>query len=163
MTTEHAGPALEIERKFLLGGKPAWLDDHDSVDIEQGYLAIEEGETEVRLRRKGQRTTLTVKRGTGEVRGEEEIELDEAQFAALWPLTEERRVVKRRYEVPQDDATIEVDVFEGPLAGIVVAEVEFDSQEASAAFDPPEWLGDEVTGDARYANESLAIRGVPRE
>jgi adenylate cyclase len=161
MMTEAASRALEIERKFLLGEKPAWLDDHDSVDIEQGYLAIVEGETEVRLRRKGEQTSLTVKRGSGEVRGEEEIELDADQFGALWPLTEQRRIVKRRYEVPHDDSTIEVDVFDGPLAGMVIGEVEFDSQEASSAFDPPEWLGDEVTGDASYANASLAIRGAP--
>ena len=158
---EPARTVMEIERKFLLPEAPAWLDDHDSVAIEQGYLAIVEGETEVRLRRKGDSTILTVKRGTGEVRREEEIELEEDQFGALWPLTEARRVVKRRYEVPHGDLTIEVDVFEGPLAGIVIGEVEFDSEQASAAFVPPDWLGDEVTGDARYANESLAIRGAP--
>jgi adenylate cyclase len=153
--------AMEIERKFLLREAPAWLDEHDSLDIEQGYLAIVEGETEVRLRRKGESTILTVKQGTGEMRREEEIELDEDQFGALWPLTEKRRVVKRRSEVPYEDLTIEVDVFEGALAGIVIAEVEFDSEEAAAAFGPPAWLGDEVTGDPRYANESLAIRGAP--
>jgi adenylate cyclase len=158
---EPTRTVMEIERKFLLPDGPAWLDDHDSVALEQGYLAIVEGETEVRLRRKCDSTILTVKQGTGEVRREEEIELGEDQFVALWPLTENRRVVKRRYEVPHGDLTIEVDVFEGPLAGIVVGEVEFDSEEASAAFDPPDWLGDEVTGDTRYANESLAIRGAP--
>jgi CYTH domain-containing protein len=45
---------------------------------------------------------------------------------------------------------------------MVLGEVEFDSKEASAAFDAPAWLGDEVTGDARYANESLALRGAPQ-
>jgi adenylate cyclase len=64
--------------------------------------------------------------------------------------------------VPHDELTIEVDVFEGPLAGIIVGEVEFDSTEASQAFEPPDWLGDEVTGDPRYANESLAVRGAPQ-
>ena len=53
-------------------------------------------------------------------------------------------------------------MFEGPLRGMVLGEVEFDSKEASAAFDAPAWLGDEVTGDARYANESLALRGAPQ-
>lgn len=159
--TDPATQAVEIERKFVLSERPAWLDDHVSVAIEQGYLAIVEGETEVRLRRKGEQTILTVKRGAGEVRGEQEIQLGEDQFGALWPLTGETRVAKRRYEVRHGDLTIEVDVFEGPLAGIVIAEVEFDSEQASAAFDPPAWLGDEVTGDARYANESLAVRGAP--
>jgi adenylate cyclase len=106
--------SLEIERKFVLDGKPEWLDDHDSARIE-----------------------------------------------ALWPLTEGRRVAKRRYEVPHEGLTIEIDVFEGPLSGIVTAEVEFDSEQASAAFEPPVWLGEEVTGDPKYANESLATRGAP--
>jgi adenylate cyclase len=155
-------PGLEIERKFLLRERPDWLDDHPSAQIEQGYLAIVEGETEVRLRRKDGQAVLTVKRGAGEVRSEEEVELDEEQFDALWPLTERRRVAKRRYRVPHGELTIEVDVFEGPLRGTLLGEVEFSSEEASAAFDPPAWLGDEVTGDARYANESLALRGAPQ-
>jgi adenylate cyclase len=153
--------SVEIERKFLLDGTPEWLDDHDSAHIEQGYLAIVEGETEVRVRRKDGQASLTVKQGTGEVRREEEVELTEDQFEALWPLTEGRRVAKRRYEVPYEELTIEIDVFEGPLSGILTAEVEFDSEEASAACEPPEWLGREVTGDPKYANESLATRGAP--
>jgi CYTH domain-containing protein len=156
-----AESGTEIERKFVLRERPEWLDRHPSVEIEQGYLAIEEGETEVRLRRKDGQTVLTVKRGTGEVRGEEEVDLGDEQFSALWPLTEGMRVTKRRYQVPHEELTVEVDVFGGPLRGIVIGEVEFDSQEASKAFHPPAWLGDEVTGDIRYANESLAIRGAP--
>jgi adenylate cyclase len=160
---EVADPGLEIERKFVLRERPPWLDEHLSVEIEQGYLAIVEGETEVRLRRKDSQTLLTVKRGIGEVRGEQEVELHEDQFAALWPLTEGRRVTKRRYQVPHDDLTIEVDVFEGGLRGMLLGEVEFDSEAASKTFDAPAWLGDEVTGDVRYTNESLALRGAPQE
>jgi adenylate cyclase len=57
--------------------------------------------------------------------------------------------------------TIEVDVFEGRLAGMVTAEVEFESETASEEFDPPDWLGEDVTGDPRYANETLAAHGAP--
>jgi adenylate cyclase len=153
--------AVEIERKFVLDGVPEWLDEHPSVAIRQGYLAIVEGESEVRVREKDPDTVLTVKLGAGKVRREAEVELERGQFEALWPLTEGRRVSKRRHVVPHDDLTIEVDVFSGPLRGLVVAEVEFESEEASAAFDPPSWLGAEVTGDGRYANESLATRGAP--
>jgi adenylate cyclase len=155
--------SVEIERKFVLDGKPEGLDDYDSARIEQGYLAIVEGETEVRVRRKDRQAVLTVKQGTGEVRREEEIELTDEQFEALWPLTEGRRVAKRRYEVPHEGQTIEIDVFEGPLSGIVMTEVEFDSEEASAAFEPPAWLGNEVTGNPKYANENLATRGAPED
>jgi adenylate cyclase len=143
--------------------RPEWLDDFPSVRIRQGYLAIDEGQVEVRLRRTDDATVLTVKRGAGRVRREEEVDLGEDQFRSLWPLTEGARVEKRRYTVPHEELTIEVDVFEGPLSGTLMAEVEFDSERASETFRPPEWLGDEVTGDGRYANESLALRGAPKE
>jgi adenylate cyclase len=152
----------EIERKFSLAGEPKWLGDCQATRIEQGYLAIEaEGGTEVRLRRRDGETVLTVKRGSGRTRTEEELDLEPEQFEALWPLTEGRRVAKMRYLVPTETGDIEVDVFEGELAGMVTAEMEFDSEAASDAFEPPDWLGAEVTGDDRYANETLAIHGLP--
>ena len=154
--------STEIERKFRLSEAPECLGDHDSVRIEQGYLAIEEGDgAEVRLRRKGDETLLTVKRGSGRTRDEEEIEVSEQQFEALWPLTEGRRLAKVRHLVPHDTSTIEVDVFEGDLGELVTAEVEFESEAASDEFEPPDWLGEEVTGDPRYANETLAAHGPP--
>jgi adenylate cyclase len=154
--------ATEIERKFRLPERPGWLGDHDSQRIEQGYLAIEDGDgAEVRLRRKGSDTLLTVKRGSGRTRDEEEIEVTEQQFEALWPLTEGRRLAKVRYLVPHDTSTIEVDVFEGDLGELVTGEVEFESEAASDEFEPPHWLGEEVTGDPRYANETLAVDGPP--
>ncbi len=56
-----------------------------------------------------------------------------------------------------------MDVFEAELAGMATAEIEFDSEAASDAFEPADWLGAEVTGDDRYANETLAIHGLPEE
>jgi adenylate cyclase len=153
--------SLEVERKFLLEDRPRWLEEQPSTHIRQGYLAIVPGEGEVRLRETDNATLLTVKRGAGEIRREEEVELAPDQFRALWPLTEGARVHKRRYSVPDDGRTFEVDVFEGPLEGLVVAEVEFDAERESAEFDPPEWFGRELTGDDRYANESLATNGAP--
>jgi adenylate cyclase len=154
----------EIERKFRLAEAPDWLSDCDSNRIEQGYLAIEPAdETEVRIRRYGNDTWLTVKRGSGKTREETEIELSEEQFETLWPLTEGRRVRKVRHRVPQDKLTVDVDVFEGDLGELVIGEVEFDSEAASEEFDAPDWLGEEVTGDPRYANESLAVHGAPDE
>jgi CYTH domain-containing protein len=154
---------VEIERKFRLDREPDWLRDCESDRIEQGYLAIEPGSAEVRVRRRGERSVLTVKRGAGLTRDEAELDLAPEQFESLWPLTEGRRVSKVRYLVPRGDATIEVDVFEGALAGTCVGEIEFDSESESDAFDPPEWLGEEVTGDSRYANQSLAVNGLPDE
>ncbi|HSJ18766.1 MAG TPA: CYTH domain-containing protein [Solirubrobacterales bacterium] len=157
-----SGEKLEVERKFLLDQRPRWLGDHPSVHIRQGYVAIVLGEVEVRVRETDDGAVLTVKRGEGEVRREEEIELADDQFRALWPLTEGARLEKRRYSVPHEGGTVEVDVYEGPLDGLAVAEVEFDSDRDSAEFEPPEWFGRELTGNTRYANESLATDGAPK-
>jgi adenylate cyclase len=151
---------MEIERKFLVTQPPAGLEREPGDRIEQGYLAID-AVAEVRLRRRVDERTLTVKSEPRRTRVEEEIELDDARFAALWPLTEGRRVVKTRREIPHEGAVIEVDVYHGDLTGLVTAEVEFDSEEAADAFEPPDWLGTEVTGDARYANRTLATEGRP--
>jgi adenylate cyclase len=152
---------VEIERKFVLDRRPPGLDQHPRRRIEQGYVAIDPGGTEVRVRRNDGSVTMTVKSGAGLVRTEEEIPLEQARFDALWALTEGRRVVKTRYLVPIDELTAEVDEYEGALEGLRTAEVEFDSEAASAAFSPPDWLGREVTGDARYANRTLAVSGLP--
>jgi len=117
---------------------------------------------EVRLRRRGDRTLLTVKSGPGHVRVEEEMALEERRFDTLWPLTDGRRVIKTRYLVPiGSDLVVELDVYAGDLAGLLTAEIEFPSEQASTAFEPPDWLGPEITGDERYANQSLALRGPP--
>jgi CYTH domain-containing protein len=155
-----AAPRVEIERKFLLVRTPVDLPAGEP--IEQGYLAIAPDGVEVRIRRRAGRSTLTVKSGPAHVRVEEELEIDDRRFEALWALTDGRRIAKTRHLVPLDGGvTAEVDVFEGAHAGLLTAEIEFASTEASAAFVPPGWLGQEVTGDARYANQSLALAGVP--
>ena len=154
--------AIEIERKFLVPEPPADLDRHGATAIQQGYLAIGEDGTEVRVRRREGTATLTVKSGGARSRVEEEIAIDAERFERLWPLTEGRRVEKTRYEIPAGDAlTIELDVYHGPLAGLVVAEVEFDSEDLAEAFAAPEWLGPEVTDDPRYKNQRLACEGAP--
>jgi CYTH domain-containing protein len=153
--------ATEIERKFVLPGRPEQLDGVDSERIEQGYLAT--GADEVRVRRIGARTLLTVKQGRGQRRTEEEVEISAAAFEALWPLTRDRRVEKLRHRLEHGELTIEVDVYGGALEGLVVAEVEFDSDAASAGFEAPAWLGREVTGDHTYSNQSLALDGRPED
>lgn len=153
--------APEIERKFLVDGElPADLDDYPSEAISQGYLSIDPNGTEVRLRAKGDKRTLAVKSGPSRTRVEEEIELDEDCFESLWPLSEGRRIDKRRFVIPAGgELEIELDVYGGELAGLVTAEVEFPSERDADEFQPPAWLGSEVTGDARYSNQSLAERG----
>jgi adenylate cyclase len=154
--------AIEIERKFLVPAAPGDLDRHRSTAIEQGYLAIADDGTEVRIRRRDGSATLTVKGAGGRTRVEEELEIDGDRFERLWPLTEGRRIEKTRYEIPTGDGlTIELDVYGVALAGLVVAEVEFASEDAADAFAGPDWLGREVTDDARYKNQRLALEGAP--
>jgi CYTH domain-containing protein len=155
--------AIEIERKFLVPQPPADLSRWPSSAIEQGYVAIGEDGTEVRLRRRdGAAAFLTFKSGGGRSRVEEELELDPERFERLWPLTEGRRIVKTRYEIPgEGDLVIEVDVYGGDLDGLVVAEVEFGSEEAADGFAAPSWMGREVTEDRRYKNQRLALEGAP--
>jgi CYTH domain-containing protein len=153
---------VEVERKFLVGRTPADLDTHTSAEIEQGYVAITDDGVEVRIRRYGGRASLTIKSGGERARLEEEFEIDERRFRALWPLTERRRIQKTRYRIPAPDGlTIELDVYHGQLAGLITAEVEFDSLDAATAFTPLEWLGQEVTDDPRYKNKRLATEGLP--
>jgi CYTH domain-containing protein len=151
---------MEIERKFVVGSLPSGVADAGGVDIAQGYLAADDA-NEVRLRRKGDACLLTVKTGHGLSRVEREVALTGEQLDALWPATEGRRVVKTRFEAPVEGHTAEIDRYRGALAGLVTVEVEFESVEAAAAFEPPGWFGREVTGDPRYANRRLAVDGRP--
>lgn len=161
---ESSAPAgVEIERKYVLAEPPPQLERFPGERIQQGYLAIAEDGVEVRVRRRGDRTMLTIKSGPGQVRVEEELPIDERRFEALWPLTEGRRLSKTRHLVPLGDVTAEVDVYDERLAGLVTAEVEFPSLEDSARFVAPSWLGREVTNDSRFANQSLARCERPPE
>jgi CYTH domain-containing protein/CHAD domain-containing protein len=151
----------EIERKFLVAEMPRA--ESAAARIEQGYLALDE-RGEVRLRRIGGELLLTAKGGHGKVREEVEVAIDAGDFEALWPLTAGRRVRKTRHYVPLGEGLrAEIDVYEGPLDGLRTAEVEFGSPAEADAFAPPPWLGAELTGDERYANQTLATKGLPAE
>ena len=149
----------EIERKFLVEQPPQELANEPGAEIEQGYLAI--GADEIRLRRHGDEHVLTVKRGSGMSREEVEVPLTTEAFEQLWPLTAGRRVEKTRVTTPVEGAVAEVDVYRGPLAGLVTVEVEFDDLNSASMFSPPFWFGNELTGDSRYSNQSLAVDGPP--
>ena len=154
---------IEVERKYVLRARPEGLEAHPARRLEQGYLAIDDAGAEVRVRRKDDETLMTVKTGIGLVRGEEEFAIDAELFERLWPLTAGRQVVKTRYFVPLHDGLVaEVDDYEGPLAGLLTAEIEFPDEAAAHAFAAPAWLGEDVTGDKRYANQRLAVDGRPR-
>ena len=146
----------EIERKFLLKRLPDKLKRSRHYIIEQGYLATEPAGRQVRLRKKGNTASLTFKVGRGAHREEREIRLSPKQFAALWPGTAGRRLRKLRYEIPWNNLLIEIDVYRGKHAGLVVAEVEFPDRVTCSKFKPPPWFDREVTGEKRYSNVRLA-------
>lgn len=153
----------EIERRFLVDDPPADLGA--STTIEQLYIAIDEqseAQTSVRIRRRDDAYTMTVKGGAGLVRTEVEIGLGEADYAHLSTLAGGRRIDKRRHLLPLDaDLTAEVDVFTGRCEGIVIVEVEFPDERSAHRFTPPEWFGVEVTGTAGWSNAELAVNGPP--
>jgi CYTH domain-containing protein len=146
-----------IERKFLLRTPAVEFAGALRVEIHQGYLAYEPGARQVRLRRSAEEYSLTVKLRDGMVREEVTIALSAADFAALWPLTEGRRIHKTRCHIPLDELTVEIDVFHGLHEGLVIAEVDFPDEASCRAFVPPEWFGEEVTENPAYKNTVLAL------
>jgi len=165
---EPSQGGVEIERKWLVDEPPASALTQPADAIEQGYLAIgADGSEEVRVRRRGERCFLTVKAGHGLARAEREVELTPEQFETLWPATRGRRLEKSRRELEEaaggdgDRVVVELDVYEGGLSGLVVAEVEFPDEAAARRFRAPAWFGQEVTDDDAYKNRRLAVDGRP--
>lgn len=153
--------SIEIERKYLVNRLPFSLDDLISATIKQGYVIATEDGLELRVRQKQARFFQTIKMGEGLSRTEIEIELSQDQFDRMWPHTDGRRVSKTRYSMPLGHHIVELDRFEGNLAGLVLVEVEFASEDSSRQFRPPDWFGLEVTEDKRYKNKHLAVFGIP--
>ena len=149
--------ALEIERKFLVTGDyKSRATSHSR--IVQGYICSERGRT-VRVRLRDERGYLTIKgpsNNGGLSRYEFEHEISKDEALSLFRLCEPGIVDKIRWLVPAGRHTFEVDEFFGENEGLVVAEVELGSEDE--AFERPDFLGKEVTGDRRYYNSSLRIR-----
>ncbi len=151
----------EIERRFLLHDFPeSWLDAATSTSIDQGYLIIE-AERSLRIRKRAGRYTMTSKSGTGLCREEAEQEIPAALFEMLWPLTDRFRVQKQRHTLRDGAHILEVDIFSGPLAPLKILEIEFPSTAAAHAYQPPPFVGREVTDDGRFTNAALAHNGLP--
>lgn len=146
--------AQEIERKFLVKGDFK-SSASKSTRVIQGYLCSAP-ERAVRVRIKGDKGFLTIKgigneSGTSRYEWEREIPVPEA--GELLKICEPGVIDKTRYEVEYGGHTFEVDEFSGENNGLVIAEVELESE--SEVFEKPDWLGDEVTGDVKYYNVML--------
>ncbi len=147
------GP-VEIERKFLVRDD-SWQSDDPGIRYRQGYLCRGERAT-VRVRVSDSRAWLTIKGPTrGITRTEHEYEIPPAEAAALLEHACDVGLIdKTRYRVPYGDHTWEVDEFHGSNRGLVLAEVELANETERPAL--PDWLGREVSHDARYRNSQLA-------
>jgi len=147
--------AKEIERKFLVAHQ-AWRESVNTIHVyRQGYLSYDSERT-VRVRATEVTGYLTIKGITeGLTRDEFEYEIPLADALALLQLCERPSIEKKRYIVPNGAHVWEVDVFEGVNEGLVVAEIELGSEDE--AFDKPNWLGNEVSGDRKYSNSALSL------
>ncbi len=145
---------MEIERKFLPAELPQNLSQFAFHKIEQGYLCTS---PVVRIRRSDDDYYLTYKSKGMLAREEYNLPLTAEAYEHLKPKADGRIIAKTRYLIPLDDTlTVELDVFEGDLAPLFLAEVEFASEEEANAFVPPAWLGEDVTYDSRYHNSNMS-------
>ena len=145
---------MEIERKFLIEQAPDNLDSYSYHDLEQAYLCTS---PVVRVRQEDDNYYMTYK-GSGYIQREEyNLPLDKESYNHLKAKADGNIITKRRYLIPYDKNAIELDIFEGELAGLVIAEVEFETVEEANSFNPPSWFGEDVTGNKNYTNASLAL------
>lgn len=144
--------ALEIERKFLLKEGP-WRNEKGTM-YRQGYLNSAKERT-VRVRIMEDHGYLTVKGiSRGAVRVEYEYAIPGAEAEAMLDdLCEKPLIEKMRYKIEFKGLVWEADEFFGENLGLLVAEVELESEDQS--FVKPEWVGEEVTGDPKYFNANL--------
>ncbi|WP_158840293.1 CYTH domain-containing protein [Polaribacter sp. L3A8] len=148
--------SLEIERKFLVKNDAFKSDSYAQKSIKQGYLNSDKSRT-VRIRIADDKAYITIKgqsniSGTTRFEWEKEIDKNEAENLLL--LCEPSIIDKTRYLVKVGPHTFEVDEFYGDNNGLVVAEVELNSE--NEAFTKPKWLDKEVTGDVKYYNSSIS-------
>jgi adenylate cyclase len=149
---------IEIERKFLVTSNTFKTDAFSQNKIAQGYLSSVPERT-VRVRIKGDKGFITVKgissdSGMSRFEWEKEIPVDEAEN--LLKLCEKGIIDKIRFNVKIGNHTFEVDEFHGENEGLIIAEIELNSE--NEVFERPNWLGEEVTNDKRYYNSYLSNR-----
>lgn len=142
---------MEIERKFLIKELPD-LTQFTNHHITQGYLNTN---PVVRVREDGDKYYLTYKGKGLLAREEANLPLTKEAFEHLVEKSDGKIIRKTRYLIPFDPYTIELDVFEGDHAPLIMAEVEFPSIEEANSFTPPAWFGKEVTNDPAYHNSNM--------
>ena len=145
--------SYEIERKYLVPAAPENLSSFPYHEIEQGYLSTE---PVVRIRRQDEEYYLTYKSKGLMIREEYNLPLTKESYLHLREKIDGRLISKRRYLIPYGDYTIELDLFSSPKSGLLLAEVEFSSEEEALSFTPPSWFGEDVTSSSLYHNSNLS-------
>ena len=148
--------AIEIERKFLVKERPFAMAKR-SLKINQGYILNEKSKV-IRVREKGDDYFLTIK---GNNIGISRLEYDfpiskEDAKELIFHFCKTTLIEKTRHYIEHKGHTWEVDEFHGKNNGLIVAEIELESEDEK--FEIPDWVGEEVTQDDRYYNMNLAIR-----
>ena len=144
----------EIERKFLVKGEFRHLSVRE-INVIQTYLSIDDHKT-IRLRIADDKAYLTVKGGAEEnsiTRSEWDIQIPVQDAMDMMRLCLPGKIVKTRYLIPHGKHTYEVDVFHDLNDGLIIAELELESENEN--YEKPDWLGEEVTGSPEYYNANL--------
>lgn len=151
---------MEIERKYLIdpGRLPFSPEVYPCHIIEQGYLCTE---PVVRVRRSDDAYILTCKGAGLMVREEYELPLTAESYSHLVAKADGTIISKRRYLIPFGAYTIELDIFGGDLAPLMLAEVEFPTKKEADDFLPPDWFGEDVTYSDEYHNSTMSRNGLP--
>ena len=145
---------MEIEYKFLVNHE-IWskIEKPKPELIVQGYIS-KSVESTVRVRIKGDNGFLTIKGKTeGITRSEFEYEIPVEDAESMIDLFTDKHIRKHRYEIIVSGKTWEVDEFHGPLEGLILAELEVESEEEK--FEKPTWVTDDVSTDSNYFNAVL--------
>lgn len=144
---------MEIERKYLIKQLPEQLDTYPHRQLEQGYLSTS---PVVRVRKDNETYELTYKAKGLMIREEYNLPLTKASYEHLKAKIDGRLITKKRYLIPYLSYTIELDIFENDLAPLIIAEVEFSTEEEALSFTPPDWFGEDVTFSSQYHNSVLS-------
>lgn len=145
---------MEIERKFLIRQLPEDLNLYPYQTLEQAYLCTD---PVVRVRRSDDTYTLTYKSKGLMSREEYNLPLTPESYEHLKEKADGNVIRKKRFRIPlPEELTIELDLFDAPFQGLILAEVEFTSEEQALQFLPPDWFGEEVTWSTQYHNSTLS-------
>ncbi len=162
---------MEIERKFLIKDAadiPFEFSAYQHKTIEQGYTSTS---PVIRVRLADDKCILTIKGEGLMAREEHELPLTKEAYDKLRDKADGIIIAKSRYLIPLSDITdapeysaltLELDIFGGLHQGLIIAEIEFPTEELANSFAPPAWLNNDVTDDGRYHNSYLSMNPMPK-